>query len=29
MSKKDSIGFLKWITPENGIHKQYKYKWKN
>ena len=27
--KKDSIEFLKWITPENGVHKQYKYKWKN
>jgi hypothetical protein len=26
--KKDSIEFLKWITPENGIHQQYKYKWK-
>jgi hypothetical protein len=26
--KKDSIEFLKWITLENGIHKQYKYKWK-
>lgn len=25
--KKDSIEFLKWITPITGIHKQYKYKW--
>ena len=26
--KKDSIEFLKWITPIEGIHKQYEYKWK-
>lgn len=25
--KKDTIAFLKWITPEKGIMEQYKYKW--
>lgn len=27
--KKYSVNFLNWIIPENGINKQYKYKWKN
>jgi hypothetical protein len=26
--KESSINFLKWIIPENGINKQYEYKWK-
>jgi len=25
--KESSVRFLSWITPENGINKQYKYKW--
>lgn len=25
--KKDSLELLNWIKPENGIHKQYQYKW--
>lgn len=27
-NKKDTIIFLKWIKPESGIMKQYRYKWK-
>jgi len=27
--KTDSKKFLKWITPTDGVHKQYEYKWKN
>ena len=27
-NKKDTIIFLQWITPENGIIDKYKYKWK-
>ena len=27
-NKKDTIIFLEWIKPENGILEQYKYKWK-
>jgi len=27
-NKKESIEFLHWIKPENGILEQYKYKWK-
>ena len=26
-NKKDTINFLRWITPEGGIMEQYKYKW--
>jgi len=26
-NKKETIDFLKWITPEEGIMEQYKYKW--
>ncbi len=26
--KKDSLAFLKWITPKSGIYKIYEYKWK-
>ena len=26
-NKKETITFLKWITPEKGIMEQYKYKW--
>jgi len=25
--KKDSLEFLKWVTPQTGINKQYEYKW--
>ena len=25
--KKDSLAFLKWILPKDGVHEQYKYKW--